>query len=229
MTPEEFWADKVLKERIELWHKYESVAMHFNELIIRFRLQALGGVAALTALAAFIFNEKLDSACRPPLLLGFTILLFLAWTAMWVLDAWYYQKLLLGAVDAITALEEDTGRAINLSTKIEERLKSGPGKKICAPWGPCIFYGIIWLALLAGCVWALFWLCRTPPTSPASTPAAPVSISTTGVSINTGGVSINTNAVGISTSGPAPATPGPAPAAPAPGPAPATPAPTAPH
>jgi len=34
----------------ELWEKYEEIAMHFNDLLIRLRTQALGGVAALSTL-----------------------------------------------------------------------------------------------------------------------------------------------------------------------------------
>jgi hypothetical protein len=31
----------------ELWEKYEEITMHFNDLIIRLRTQALAGVAAV--------------------------------------------------------------------------------------------------------------------------------------------------------------------------------------
>jgi hypothetical protein len=33
-----------------LWEKYEDIAMHFNDLLIRLRTQSLAGVAALSAL-----------------------------------------------------------------------------------------------------------------------------------------------------------------------------------
>lgn len=34
----------------EVWTKYEDIAMHFNDLLIKLRTQALGGVAAISAL-----------------------------------------------------------------------------------------------------------------------------------------------------------------------------------
>lgn len=33
-----------------VWKEYEGIAMHFNELIIRLRTHALGGVAAISAI-----------------------------------------------------------------------------------------------------------------------------------------------------------------------------------
>jgi len=37
----------------ELWEKYEDIAMHFNDLIIKLRTQALAGVVALSTLVGF--------------------------------------------------------------------------------------------------------------------------------------------------------------------------------
>jgi hypothetical protein len=34
----------------ELWEKYEQIAMHFNDLLIKLRTQALAGVAAISAI-----------------------------------------------------------------------------------------------------------------------------------------------------------------------------------
>jgi hypothetical protein len=39
-----------------LWEKYEDIAMHFNDLLIRLRTQSLAGVAALSALVG-IFSK----------------------------------------------------------------------------------------------------------------------------------------------------------------------------
>ena len=41
----------------ELWEKYEEIAMHFNDLLIRLRTSALGGVAALSTLLG-IFGKS---------------------------------------------------------------------------------------------------------------------------------------------------------------------------
>jgi hypothetical protein len=34
----------------KVWQKYEDIAMHFNDLLIRLRTQALGAIAALTTI-----------------------------------------------------------------------------------------------------------------------------------------------------------------------------------
>ena len=44
----------VVFDRFELWKQYETVAMHFNDLIIRLRSQSLGAVAAFATLAAVV-------------------------------------------------------------------------------------------------------------------------------------------------------------------------------
>src|SRR5262249_39812686 len=44
-------------EVLAQWSKYEDIAMHFNTLIIQFRLQAVGGMAALATLA-LVSSEK---------------------------------------------------------------------------------------------------------------------------------------------------------------------------
>ena len=36
----------------KLWKSYEEVAMHFNDLIIRLRIQSIGGLAALATVLA---------------------------------------------------------------------------------------------------------------------------------------------------------------------------------
>jgi hypothetical protein len=38
---EEFWNRSTIKEEIDLWYKYESIAMHFNDLLMKLRMQAL--------------------------------------------------------------------------------------------------------------------------------------------------------------------------------------------
>lgn len=40
-----------------LWTKYEDVAMHFNDLIMRWRLQAIGGLAGLLTLSGFVVGD----------------------------------------------------------------------------------------------------------------------------------------------------------------------------
>lgn len=97
--------------------------MHFNELIIRLRTQALGGLAGVVAISGFAvnFTQKTESPVQWTILFG-TLLFFLcAWIALWILDTQYYDKLLAGAVEALLEHESKTRESlwpINLSTKI---------------------------------------------------------------------------------------------------------------
>ena len=91
----------------QLWDKYESVAMHFNDLILKIRIQALGAVAAISTIAGILnkigndnqsFNWTISS--------GVFLFLIIFWVAIWIIDFRYYNRLLIGAVTAILELEE---------------------------------------------------------------------------------------------------------------------------
>src|SRR5579862_6880765 len=64
-----------------VWKEYEGVAMHFNDLLIRLRTQALGGVAALAALAAIMVRGDLAPLLRWSVLACAFFLLLLFWVA----------------------------------------------------------------------------------------------------------------------------------------------------
>lgn len=140
----------ILDERtFNLWVEYEKVAMHFNGLLIQLRLRALAGIGAITTLASFFVAD--DSGLINWGIIAFVSFgLFVAWAAIFVIDYFYYFKLLQGSVNAITALERSTQHlvpTINLSTLIEtEASKTGTSK----PWNFAIlfFYAIIALMLL---------------------------------------------------------------------------------
>lgn len=88
-----------------VWSKYEDIAMHFNDLAMRFRLQALAGVGAATAAAGSILSHAGILAVRP---LGYFLLaLSVIWIGLWVMAVYYYQALLIGAVKAILQREKD--------------------------------------------------------------------------------------------------------------------------
>jgi hypothetical protein len=139
--------------RFELWKEYEGVAMHFNDLIIRLRSQSLGGVAAFATLAGVVAKSDMQADLRWEFLAGAFVLLSLFWIAVWVLDMGYYNRLLTGAVDALLIIEKeskgsDSVDRIELSTKIEEHVKSGHGggTNFCRT----IFYVLVLFALLLG-------------------------------------------------------------------------------
>jgi hypothetical protein len=113
-----------------VWKEYESGAMHFNDLLIRLRTQALGGTAALAALAAVMVRGDLAPALRWSVLAGAFLLLMLFWTAVWILDMRYYNRLLHGAVKALLEIEQlskqdQPAPVLALSTRIEETVERG--------------------------------------------------------------------------------------------------------
>jgi hypothetical protein len=149
----------------EVWKEYEGIAMHFNELILKVRVQALGGVAAISTLVTF-FSEAGDKA-----LIGWGVVtavfffLILFWIAIWVLDFRYYNRLLLGAVEAIVELEEmsqTTTRIteLNLSKKVEDCFYTSKERPNAAhlaqqwrgrrPGGRAPFYRVVLIALITG-------------------------------------------------------------------------------
>jgi hypothetical protein len=143
------WSDPELV--LDQWYKYEQIAMHFNDLLMRFRTQALAGMAAIGTLAAVLVSAKgISASCLP----GFFAVLTFLWIAAWVLDAAYYSLLLKGAVKAIKDFERQTrpegGRErIRLSTTIDETTTSKWSHRVH------VFYGIVTgaLCLLTAFTW----------------------------------------------------------------------------
>ena len=152
-------ADEVLK----LWYHYEQIAMHFNELLMRFRLQLMGGFAALGTIASYIVGEKVQSSRTQygiATIVGGGFCLGILAAA--ILDLGYYSQLLQGAVDALVALESQHP-AIGMSTAIEKRVGSGMGFAF-------VFYFLLLAPLVAFSAWsARRWSqeARKPPAAVA--------------------------------------------------------------
>lgn len=133
-----------IESSFELWSKYEEITMHFNELIIKLRVQALGGVTITGTIATALFkgdnNTDILKFLLPMYLLG--------WLAIYFLDIHYYDHLLTGAVNELLALEKKSND-IKLSTNIEEEVRQGyfNGRQ----W----FYGTVSIALLMATI--LLW------------------------------------------------------------------------
>jgi len=143
-----------------LWEKYEGIAMHFNDLLIRLRTQSLAGVAAVSAVVGIFSKEglgdiKLDWDIAQAIF--FAMIWF--WIAIWCLDMGYYNRLLNGAVNEIIELEKSTAGSfdgeINMSRSIEAQFNK--------PWwnhakrsydGVVMFYGIVMAVLVAGFFYA---------------------------------------------------------------------------
>lgn len=145
-----------------VWKKHEDIAMHFNDLIMRLRTQAIAGVAALSALVGIFAKEDASSArdnWEVAAMVFFGLAIF--WVAVFFLDIFYYNKLLSGAVAELVRLEKvsatsKTISSIQLSSRIEDVMR---GKRrddrnwnqyICSRIGIWIFYAVVFGATLSG-------------------------------------------------------------------------------
>jgi hypothetical protein len=140
---------------IDLWKKYEDVAMHFNDLIMRWRLQAIGGLAGLVTLAGFVVGDAATLTVRYRAMVILSGVLTFGWVGVALIDLLYYRRLLQGAVKAILVIERDHPR-ITLSTLIENEAASA---STIAPW---VFYGCGLLPLLTIMIWAMCQLVGLP-------------------------------------------------------------------
>lgn len=111
---------------IDLWFHHEEIAMHFNGLIIQYRLQMFSGLGVLSSLFIYLSKNKNENKDEKPILylrMLLSLALLVVFSAAASLDIFYYQKLLSGAVKSIILLEEQH-YAINLSTTIKQEVNS---------------------------------------------------------------------------------------------------------
>ena len=148
---------------VDVWKKYEDVAMHFNELIMRWRLQAIGGLAALVTAAGFVVGDATTLLVRYRAMLILSLMLTFAWVAVGLIDLVYYRRLLRGAVDAILEVEKAHPQ-LTLSTQIEQRAAAG------SVYGPILFYATGLVPLL-GIVWWAWSQLGSLPSEPAISPS----------------------------------------------------------
>lgn len=134
-------------QQIELWFHYEEIAMHFNGLIIQYRLQLMGGLGAIGAVAGYLIAEKTEAVNRPGLRLVVSITLLALVSAAAYLDISYYNQLLVGAVDALLEFEKNNS-SINMSTRIHEAAKGWPWPIIH------IWYSAIIVPLAIFAIWS---------------------------------------------------------------------------
>ena len=144
-----------------LWEHYETIAMHFNDLLIRLRTQSLAGVAAISAVVGIFAKEggagdiHLDWQIAQAIFLAMTGF----WIAIWCLDMGYYNRLLSGAVDAIEELEKKTADGVGFDGEIDmSRTIVAQFRRDWWNWkkrsydGVVSFYAIVLVLLITG-VW----------------------------------------------------------------------------
>lgn len=142
--------------------------MHFNDLIMRLRTQALGALTAIIALSGVVLSVtgKAESEAVWEVLFATFIFLTIAWTAVWIIDMRYYNELLLGAVEAIVERERQTGGRIDLSTRVETRARQKRFPFPSGEWAPRTFYLIVCLGLVAATVYAGIRVFNPPSSEP---------------------------------------------------------------
>lgn len=150
-----------------LWAKYEDIAMHFNDLLMRLRSQSLAGIAAVSTLIGIftkeaVANVQLDWLVAEALFIAMAIF----WIAIWCLDLLYYNRLLTGAVKALRHLEDQTKQGvafdghINMSTLIEAEFGTNIWSLKSRRFiGVVAFYVIVFLVIIAGAVFSAYMYC----------------------------------------------------------------------
>ena len=147
----------------EVWQKYEDIAMHFNDLLIKLRTQALAAVAALTTVVGIFSKSGADATSSWQIIAFAFAILIVFWLAIWVLDFRYYNPLLIGAVVALCDIEAKSKdllriRHIEMSTKIEASVAGTLSKTRTWPLirGRWIFYSLVFLALVGGLGYSVY-------------------------------------------------------------------------
>ena len=155
-TPPKYWTVH------DLWAKYEDIAMHFNDLLIRLRTQALAGVAAISTVVG-IFTKTDPNSVQVSWEIATAVFIGLGvfWIAIWAIDRCYYNRLLLGAVMALQKIEQESKKknprlSINLSTLVEHSVAHPFSdtrpffERFQARLGVRAFYSLVFMAILAG-------------------------------------------------------------------------------
>jgi len=158
LAGKKMWRDPELM--LDQWNKYETIAMHFNDLTMRFRVQALAALAAVSALAALASSAKGELLQYMWVFFAF---LGVLWCAAWLLDAFYYSRMLGGAVEAILDFEKHTAPHIVMSTKI---------KSFAYRWRAWMhtFYWMILVSLFVVAFGAYHYLGAPAPMQPLTLP-----------------------------------------------------------
>jgi hypothetical protein len=159
MMPE----NEKLKLVVEVWKKVVDVQQHFNDLALRIRSFALTTFTFIIGASGYLLKEKISvnfgsKSAPASSLVCFTGILILA--AFWFMDRYWYHNLLVGAVTHGSTIEnkyrrkfEELGLATSISSTSPTKIL---GRKIHSKHKFWIFYGIMWVTLLAWGISLLF-------------------------------------------------------------------------
>lgn len=147
----------------EVWKEYQKIATHFNDILIRIRSQSLAAVATFATIAGVLVKgESINADLRWGALTAVFGILLIFWLAIWILDFRYYNRLLLGAVNALTEIEEASRSNVKISELIlSTRIVASFGKDASwrsdKPWagekiGRWFFYSLVGIVLATGTV-----------------------------------------------------------------------------
>lgn len=159
--------EQIPEQLVQLWIKYEEITMHFNDLLIKLRTQALGGVATIVTAAGFLASRQTATSTAEEweAVALVSVLLLVGWITVWLIDVCYYSRLLRGAVVALLDIEKKTKGAIDFSQTVEkvvrktkqvslEDLERGSG------WQVKLFYipvGTFLTAVACWSIWKSYW------------------------------------------------------------------------
>ena len=155
--------------KLDAWEKHEKIAMHFNDLILKLRIQALAALAALITIGGVLLKAIPSENTIPWGIVATLFAVFLVfWIAIWLLDFKYYNLLLLGAVDYLLKLEDEINSecklTFDMSHKIEDSVLGAPPthRQKGSMNGPKWFYSIVTGVLIIGFVYSLMkFICTT--------------------------------------------------------------------
>jgi len=133
--------------------------MHFNTLLMQLRVRALGSIGLVAALLGYISKSGAGQPVQWALLAYAMLALFLIWFVIFLIDVFYYNKLLLGAVSATIELEKSKEETINIqfSSQVKNYIE-GNGQKFTSLWPIHGFYIVVGFLLLSSCVYSFFRL-----------------------------------------------------------------------
>ena len=142
---------------LDVWERHEKIAMHFNDLILKVRMQALGALAAVVTIGGVLLKTvQPEQHLSWGVVTSVFFILLAFWIAIWLLDFLYYNRLLMGAVDSLLALEDmiNSGAEIdfNMSHKIEAAVLGNvpTHRQRGTLTGPLLFYLIVTAVLIVG-------------------------------------------------------------------------------